>query len=100
MVGRQTMTPTVNTLMSRPCCAASAFTSATRCAVSATETRDACMKKASQLRTAKARPAGDAPAFMITGRVPPNGFGLARTLASLMNFPLKSKSSSGPTTPA
>ena len=29
------------------------------------------MKKASQLRTAKARPGGDAPAFMMTGRVPP-----------------------------
>ena len=29
------------------------------------------MKKASQLRTAKARPVGEAPAFMITGRVPP-----------------------------
>ena len=71
MVGRQMMTPTVNTLIARPCAAASAFTAATRCAVSSTETRDACMKNASQLRTAKARPAGDAPAFMMTGCVPP-----------------------------
>ncbi len=29
------------------------------------------MKNASQFFTAKARPTGDAPAFMITGRVPP-----------------------------
>ena len=29
------------------------------------------MKNASQLRTAKARPTGEAPAFMMTGRVPP-----------------------------
>ena len=40
MVGRQVMTPTVNTLIARPCAAASAFTAATRCAVSSTETRD------------------------------------------------------------
>ncbi len=82
-VGRQMMMPTVNTLMSRPCAAASAFTAAARCAVSATETREACMKKASQLRTAKARPVGEAPAFMITGLRPPNGFGLARTAFKL-----------------
>ena len=71
MLGRQVMTPTVNTLISRPCASASALTAATRCAVSATETREACMKNASQFFTAKARPVGDAPAFMMTGCVPP-----------------------------
>ena len=40
MVGRQVMTPTVNTPMARPSAAASAFTAATRCAVSETDTRD------------------------------------------------------------
>ena len=41
------------------------------------------MKKASQFFTAKARPVGEAPAFMISGRVPPIGFGLARTALRL-----------------
>jgi hypothetical protein len=42
-------------------------------AVSSIEVREACRKKASQLRTAKARPVGEAPAFMISGRAPPIG---------------------------
>ena len=71
MVGRQLMTPTVNTLMARPSATASAFAPATFCAVSSTEVRDDCMKNASQLRTANARPTGEAPAFMMTGCVPP-----------------------------
>ena len=71
MVGLQVMTPTVNTPISRPCAAASAFTAATFCAVSTTEVRDACMKNASQFFTAKARPTSEAPAFMMTGCVPP-----------------------------
>ena len=41
------------------------------------------MKKASQFFTAKARPVAEAPAFMISGRVPPTGLGLARTPLSL-----------------
>jgi hypothetical protein len=57
--------------MARPCWRASSFTIATRSAVSSTDTRDACMKKASQLRTAKARPVSDAPAFMMIGRPSP-----------------------------
>ena len=64
-------------------------------AVSSVEVRDACRKKASQLRTAKARPVGDAPAFMISGRVPPTGFGLARMPLSLRYWPSKSKSDFG-----
>ena len=45
------------------------------------------VKNASQLRSANARPAGEAPAFMINGRVPPNGLGLARTSLSFRNRP-------------
>ena len=37
------------------------------------------VKNASQLRSANAWPVPDEPAFMMIGRVPPNGFGLART---------------------
>jgi hypothetical protein len=50
---------------------------------------------ASQFRIAKAWPVADAPAFISSGRVPPWGLGLARTLFNLKKRPSKSKSSRG-----
>ena len=51
------------------------------------------MKNASQLRIANACPTGEAPAFMITGRVPPQGLGLPRMPFMFRYWPWKSNSS-------
>src|SRR6516165_9797489 len=84
--------------MRRTCCTirSNTVTLGVSSAVPAISRRSAPVdvKKASQLRIAKAWPAPDLPAFMITGRALPNGFGLARTPASLKNLPSKSNSSS------
>ncbi len=53
-------------------------------ALSSIEVRDALVKNGSQLRIANERPTSEAPAFMISGREPLNGFGLARSFLSLM----------------
>ena len=55
----------------RPRLLASALASFTFWALSSIEVREAWVKKASQFRIAKARPTGEAPAFMISGRAPP-----------------------------
>ena len=79
----------VNTSISRPSARASSLTSCTRFAAPSSDVRvpAVAVKKASQLRSAKLWPVPEEPAFMIIGRVPPNGFGLARTPASLKNSP-------------
>ena len=63
----------MNTSISRPMARASALMSATIFVVASTPWRDVevAVKKASQLRSAKAWPEPDEPAFMISGRVPP-----------------------------
>ena len=76
--------------MFRPACCASACTPLTWRAVSSKEMpREIVENNASQFRIAKAWPVADAPAFMINGRVPPWGFGFARTPLQLEKTPIE-----------
>src|SRR6202030_4470678 len=82
--------------ISRPRALAADFTSVTLAALPASDCRVPALatKNASQLRRAKAWPTPDEPAFIISGRVPPNGFGQARAALRCRNSPSKSKVSS------
>ena len=73
---------------------------ATFCAVSSTEVRDDCMKNASQLRTAKARPSGDAPAFMISGPRAAVRLGLRAHALQLDELRRRNRNRRAPTTSA